>query len=164
MAANAARQAARRLRVIRGRANAAAPAAAASALARGGQVAVKAALTERSHSEGSPTPSARGQPPAKVSGDLAKSVSRVPAGPAGGGRATVVLFSHLVYGPVHEFGPVTISSKGNYPLRNRNTGQVFGRQVTIPARPWMRPTVEKYCGSGEAGRVCMTAFAAALLK
>lgn len=45
-----------------------------------------------------------------------------------------------------EYGsrPHIIRSHGNYPLRNRETGQVFGRVVHhpgTPAQPYMRPAV-----------------------
>lgn len=45
-----------------------------------------------------------------------------------------------------EYGsrPHIIRSHGNYPLRNRETGQVFGRVVHhpgTPAQPFMRPAV-----------------------
>ena len=45
-----------------------------------------------------------------------------------------------------EFGtkPHTIRSRGNYPLRDKRTGQVFGRVVNHPgtkAQPFMRPAV-----------------------
>lgn len=45
-----------------------------------------------------------------------------------------------------EFGtkPHVIESKGDYPLRNPLTGQVFGRRVQhpgTPAQPYLRPSV-----------------------
>lgn len=45
-----------------------------------------------------------------------------------------------------EYGsrPHRITSHGNYPLRNRETGQVFGRSVWhpgTPEQPFMRPAI-----------------------
>lgn len=40
--------------------------------------------------------------------------------------------------------PHSIDSHGNYPLRNRETGQVFGRHVNHPgtrAQPFLRPAL-----------------------
>ena len=48
----------------------------------------------------------------------------------GGGTHAVALVSpHIIYAHFRNFGG-TITSKGPWPLRNRATGQVFGRQVT----------------------------------
>lgn len=163
-APNVARQAAKRLRTIQRRADAAAPRAAVRALSQAGETAVKLTLTQRTHKEGTPTPSPAGQPPALVSGNMRRSLIRVPAQAAGGGIAAQALTCYVKYGSVHEFGPVTIRSHGNYPLRNRKTGQVFGQEVTIPRRPWMRPAMEKLAASGMATRVCATAFAKTVFR
>jgi len=74
----------------------------------------------RSHPRGTPTPSPRGAPPAKISGDLQGSVQ---SGPPEGGAGTyrVSVQSGLVYSWVQEYG-----------------GPV-GRGATLPARPYVRP-------------------------
>jgi len=45
--------------------------------------------------------------------------------------------------------PHTITSKGNYPLRNRKTGQIFGRTVNHPGTrpyPWCRAALADLAG------------------
>lgn len=51
------------------------------------------------------------------------------------------------YAPMVELGtrPHVIESKGDYPLRNPVTGQVFGKRVEHPgteAQPFLRPALE----------------------
>ena len=159
---NAAAEVAARLRVIAARAETEAPVAAVRALGAAGETATKLTLTKRTHTAGTPTPSAPGQPPALVSGALRRSVIRAPARAIGPGNAAQLMACHVIYGAVHEFGPVTIRSKGNYPLRNKNTGQVFGPRVVIPRRPWMKPSMEALVASGFGTKACMTAWAASL--
>lgn len=162
MSANAAREAAENLRRVRALAETEAPLAAVRALSQGGETAVKVKLTSSTHSAGTPTPSAPGEPPSLVSGDLRRNAKRSPAVATVPGCATCALGFTLVYAAVHEFGPVTITSHGSYPLRNRATGQVFGRQVTIPRRPYVAPAIAEYIASGMASRVAADAWAAAL--
>jgi hypothetical protein len=161
---NAAREVARRLQTIQRRAGTTAPMAAVKALGRAGETATKLTLTKRTHKAGTPTPSAPGQPPALVSGALRRSVYRMPAEPVAPGVALQVMSCHVIYGPVHEFGPVTIRSKGSYPLRNKATGQVFGYKVVIPRRPWMKPSMEALVTSGKATEACAPAFAKAVFS
>ncbi|MGI5171873.1 hypothetical protein ACQEU3_46780 [Spirillospora sp. CA-253888] len=52
------------------------------------------------------------------------------------------------YGLFVEYGtaPHVIESKGDYPLRNRKTGQVFGRRVQHPGtapQPFLRPALQE---------------------
>ena len=162
MSANAAREAADNLRRLRALAETEAPLAAVRALSQGGETAVKAKLTLSTHEEGTPTPSAKGEPPSLVSGHLRGSGKRSPAAVTAPGCATCVLGFTAKYAPVHEFGPVTITSHGSWPLRNKATGQVFGRQVIIPRRPYVAPAIREYVESGLAGRVAADAWAAAL--
>lgn len=164
MADNAASEVAARLRVIQARAASEAPLAAVQALGQGGETATKLTLTKRTHKEGTRTPSAPGQPPALVSGKLRRSVHRSPARVMGAGMAAQVMGQigpADVYGPVHEFGPVTITAKNFPQLGNPEVG-FFGPQVEIPRRPWMKPSMEAYVASGLASRACVTAFAASL--
>ena len=59
-----------------------------------------------------------------------------------GARASAVLAPHTVYAHFRNVGG-TIDSKGPWPLRNRATGQVFGRHVTQAGSHYME--------KGEAG-------------
>lgn len=162
MSVNAARDVAARLREIRKLAESEAPLAACRALGQAAETAVKVTLSSSSHREGTPTPSDPGQPPSLVSGALRRSIRRTAPRLAGAGRADCQVGSALIYAPVHESGPVTIRSKGNYPLRNRNTGQVFGQQVTIPRRPFLAAAVKRLESTGIARKVCEDAWKAAL--
>lgn len=158
---NAGADVAARLKVIRSRAAGVAPKAAVEAVSQAGETLTKLALSKRSHPKGTPTPSPKGAPPALVSGDLRRSVRRTPATMVGSARFVQVLGSRLIYAPVHEFGPVTITAKRFPQLGNPQAG-FFGPQVTIPSRPWMRPSVELLITSGTATKTGALAFLAAL--
>ncbi len=145
---NAARDVAARLRVIRQRAAAEAPVAACRALGQAAETAVKVTLSLSSHREGSETPAEPGQPPSLVSGRLRRSVTRTPPRLTSPGTAYCLVGSVVIYASVHEFGPVTIRSHGNYPLRNRRTGQVFGREVIIPRRPFLEAAARRLAAGG----------------
>lgn|GEM_PF-1933602 len=161
MAVNAAADAAARLRVIRDRAATTAPVAAATAAGRAGETMVKMTLQLRTHALGTPTPSPRGSPPAKISGDLARSVQRTPAVLTGPGRAMTAWGPTLFYGTVQEFGYPDITAK-NFPVLGNPAAGFFGKSVTIPARPFMRPSAVKLIESGTFGKVTGKAFLAAL--
>lgn len=81
-------------------------------------------LTLRSHPPGTPTPSAPGQPPAMVSGDLAGSVThRGPTG--GGGRYEVEVGATTVYARIQELGG--------------RAGR--GHRAVLPPRPYLHPAL-----------------------
>lgn len=159
---NAAREVLVRLRAIRQAAATVAPLAACKALSQAAETAIKVTLTSSTHREGTYTPSSPGQPPSLVSGRLRRSITRTPPRLIEPGAAMCLVGSVVIYASVHEFGPVTITSHGNYPLRNRRTGQVFGRQVVIPRRPFLEPTARRLESTGIARRVTETAFRDAL--
>lgn len=159
---NAAREVLVRLRAIRQAAATEATLAACRALGQAAETAVKVTLTSSTHSEGTPTPSSPGQPPSLVSGTLRRSVTRTTPRLTGPGRAICLVGSVVPYASVHEFGPVTITSHGSYPLRNRRTGQVFGQEVTIPRRPFLEPAARRLESTGTGTRVASEAFRQAL--
>lgn len=66
-------------------------------------------------------------------GQLRASISSIPV-PHPDGPAVSVGSRGVRHARVHEFGssPHVIRSKGPWPLRNRRTGQVFGRVVNHP--------------------------------
>ncbi|HET9893706.1 MAG TPA: hypothetical protein VFQ44_01985 [Streptosporangiaceae bacterium] len=150
------------LKILRRRAAGPSVRSAATAAGRAGETATKMALQLYTHTEGTPTPSPPGSPPAKISGALARSMQRTPTVLPRPGVAESTYGPTAVYGIVHEFG-MTIHSTGPWPLRNTATGQVFGRQVTIPQRAFMRPTVAKLAESGFLAEVIAAAFAKSLL-
>jgi hypothetical protein len=138
---NAAAEVAASLREIRALAAADAPLAACKTLGSAGQTVIRVTLSLTSHGAGTRTPSAPGSPPARISGDLAGSFLLTPAALLGPGVASCAAGSLLIYAPVHQFGPVTITSHGSWPLRNKATGQVFGHSVVIPRRPYIEPAM-----------------------
>ena len=54
----------------------------------------------------------------------------------GGAQASAIVGPNIIYGAFRNYGG-TIRSKGPWPLRNRATGQVFGRQVTQAGSHYM---------------------------
>lgn len=158
MSANAAREVADALRAIRAKATGPAPLAACRALQRAAVTGVQTTLSMSSHAKGTPTPSPRGQPPSKVSGDLRKSIRALtPAFLVGEGAAWCAVGSSLVYAPVHEFGPVTITAK-NFPQLGNPTAGFFGKSVVIPRRPYLAPTVALLESTGVIERVTTDAW------
>lgn len=85
----------------------------------------KAQLTTSSHRKGTPTPSAPGEPPSLITGNLRRSV-RVdgpnPVGITGWEGQT---------GPTAEYG------------RIQELGGIAGRGAVLPARPYMQPAWDK---------------------
>jgi hypothetical protein len=161
MSGNAARQVAARLQVIRDMAAAEAPQAACNALGQAAETGVKTLLALTSHTVGTPTPSPRGEPPSKVSGKLGRSMKRTPAVLAGEGASFCAVGSSLVYAPVHEFGPVTITAR-NFPQLGNPTAGFFGKSVVIPRRPYLAPTVLLLESTGAAERVTTGAWRAVM--
>jgi hypothetical protein len=161
VSANAAREVAANLAVIRDRAATVAPVAAAAAGGQAGEAMVKSLLTLRSHPAGTRTPSAPGDPPAKVSGDLARSVQRTPAASTGPGRASTTWGPTVIYGPVQEYG-ATIHVRARKVLADKAHGHFFGTQVTLPARPYVGPATRILIATGTFADVSSAAFAGAL--
>ena len=91
------------------------------------------------HKAGTPTPSAPGQPPAQISGDLRKSVKKFPVHRHGHGDYSVSVMPTAPYAKIQEKGG-TITPKTKPYLAFQINGQwVFARSVTIPARPFIEP-------------------------
>lgn len=86
--------------------------------------AYKQALRRRSHKRGTPTPSPPGEPPAKVSGHLSRTVK---------GRGPTVVRRGVF---MAEIGPTAAYS------RIQELGGVTGagHRTTLPARPYIKPT------------------------
>jgi HK97 gp10 family phage protein len=87
------------------------------------------------------------------SGDLVSTIRTFyPGGQTGvvivGGEAPNLLATNVNYWAAVEYGsrPHVIESHGPWPLRNHETGEVFGRVVNHPgtrAQPFMRPAMYK---------------------
>lgn len=124
----------------------------------------------------SKTPSPPGQPPARISGELAGSV-RSHLGPSSGMVAHATTAPHTVYARIQEVGGI-ISVKSrrylkwltDYPTsatafwKSAREGDGlflnFARSVRIPARPYMRPATEETVADGSLTRAAMRAFVA----
>lgn len=119
--------------------------AAAGAMGLTMETAVKTVeLSKYSHSRGTPTPSAPGDPPALVSGALRRSVKTVP-GTARGARASVKVGGTVVYARIQELGG----------RAGRNHASL------LPPRPYLKPAAERVISSGAATEVAVAAFTAA---
>jgi hypothetical protein len=157
VSANAAAEVSARLKVIADLAAAAAPKAAVEAMSRAGETMTKLVLQQKTHRAGTPTPSRPGQPPAKVSGDMARAVHRTPSFPSGPARYSQRMGCLVIYGSVHEFGPVVITAQ-NFPQLGNPRAGFFGPEVTIPRRPWMKPSMEHLIASGLGTKAAALAF------
>ena len=158
---NAAQEVADRLRAIAAKVESAAPKASVQALSRAGETMAKLTLSTGAHAAGTDTHNPPGGPPGLISGALRRSVARTPAMPSGPATWSQALGSVIHYAAVHEFGPVTITAK-NFPVLGNPTVGFFGKSVTIPARPWMKPTVEKLISSELGAKAAIAAFEAAI--
>jgi phage gpG-like protein len=158
---NAAREVADRLRAIRAKAAAEAPRAACEALGRTAETAVKVTLTSSTHPPGTLTPSRPGQPPSLITGTLRRSIARTPVMQDGTASFRCLVGSKLIYAPVHEFGPVTITARNFPQLGNPKVG-FFGRSVVIPQRPFIATAVRGMESTGIAHRVTTDAWRAVM--
>lgn len=122
--------------------------ATAAAVTTGGhliEAEAKRQLGLKSHTRGTATPSAPGEPPALVSGTLRRSIrvtSPEPKGPTGW---TVSVGPTAVYGRIQELG-----------------GEVWtGAQ--LPPRPYMQPALDKLVSDGTLAACYANAWRAAVM-
>lgn len=80
-------------------------------------------LNQKSHAKGTQTPSAPGEPPARISGDLSESVTIQGPHPTAGGYEARV-------GPTTRYG------------RIQELGGTAGNGATLPARPYLAPALD----------------------
>lgn len=95
-----------------------------------------------------PSPSPPGTPPARRSGTLARSV-RATKAVVSGFRATVQVAPHTVYARIQNNGGVIHVVRAKV-LTDGKT--FFGKQVTLPARPYMNVTSQRADAAERAGR------------
>lgn len=113
-------------------------------------------LRRSTHPKGTRTPAAPGSPPALVTGTLRRSVRIVPAVSAGP-RASAEVRAGTVYARIQELGGVVKAKRAPY-LRFRYGGAwVQKKQVRLPARPYMKPTLAALAASGQLRRVAADA-------
>jgi hypothetical protein len=105
--------------------------ASAAAMGEAGEEEMKRLLSLRSHAKGTPTPSPAGQPPAKISGRLGRSV--IADRPA----------------RVGAFRWRTRVGPRNVPYaRIQDKGGVAGNGAVLPPRPYAEPTAQALRASG----------------
>lgn len=95
---------------------------------------------------------ASGRPgPNVVTGTLRRSIQVQPARPVGSGTWSGSVGPTVVYARIQEQGGTIRPRRGPFLVfRGEDGGLVHVRQVTIPARPYLRPAVEEFRGRGAA--------------
>jgi phage gpG-like protein len=114
---------------------------------------VERELTRRFHPLGSWTNSIRGEPPAWITGELARSVWTT-RGVTTGTYATASVAPHTVYARIQELGG-TIRARR---VRYLHWGTTFVKHVDIPERPYMHPAIRDAISSGQLTQVAMRSF------
>lgn len=103
-------------------------------------------LSRYEHKRGTPTPSPRGQPPAKIDGTLRDNWETSPPLRTGPGMWTCTLRPTTVYAGIQEFGG--------------RTGR--GGSTVLPERPYLRPAVADVAHSGLAADLFARVWAQAI--
>lgn len=118
-------------------------------------------LRRYSHPPATKTPSPPGQPPAWMTGELARSVTSV-LGPSGGMTATATVGPHTVYARIQEYGGSIRPVRARF-LRWTEDGIVhYSKHVRLPPRPYMRPAIREVIEDGSLTRAAAEAFMAAV--
>lgn len=106
-----------------------------------------------------PTPSPIGEPPAWVSGDLARSVEVTP-GILEGPVATASVAPHMVYARIQELGGIVRPVRARF-LRFPYAGRIWYKKfVRLHEHPYMRPTTEDMVADGSFTGTAMAVFEA----
>jgi hypothetical protein len=109
---------------------------------------VNVTLRKSSHARGEVTASKPGSPPALVSGTLRRSARIVPAA-VSGTRAVSSVRMGAVYARAQEKGAVIRPKRGSYLKFQYPAGSWHSvRSVTLPARPYMKPTLDLLRATG----------------
>jgi hypothetical protein len=117
------------------------------------------------HPPVTPTPAPPGRPPAMITGDLIRSVTRQPA-VGGGGIATSSVAPHTIYAATQEYGGDHFAKDGEFMwlwLKYIGASEVAARgwnktAVHIPARPYMRTATAETVADGSLHRSAETAI------
>lgn len=104
-------------------------------------------LVRTSHKRGTQTPSMPGQPPALVGGHLKRAMRLYPAWSTGPGTAESRVVPLIVYARIQELGG-TVHASGKALHWVMNGKGYFAQSVTLPPRPYMRPTHRKTVEDG----------------
>lgn len=119
--------------------------------------AVKRNLNLMAHPAFQVTESPPGAFPAKISGELSRSIRT--AGPWGvAGRRSASVAPHVFYAGVQEYGH-RMHAHGLWPMTWYMEGYWWSkRDVGVPARPYMRPTTIQLVANGDLTRAAAYAF------
>lgn len=77
------------------------------------------------------------------SGNLVSSVT-VDAVQVSGNKASITFGPHTVYAAIHEFGGIIRATKAPYLVFEVNGQLVITKSVQIPARPYLRPAMDRH--------------------
>lgn len=126
-------------------------------------------LVRFSHGPGQRTSSPPGQPPAAVSGALRRSVRLYPATATGSYTAQSSVVPLIVYARIQEMGGTVVAKhtgkdgKPGYLRFAGAGGYHFARSVTLPPRPYMRPTHKRTVADGSLRSAAAKAVRGVLL-
>jgi hypothetical protein len=95
----------------------------------------QAKLELQTHERGTPTPSAKGDPPAKIDGTLRDSWYVTPPAPTGASRWTSLTGATTIYSRIQELGGWAGRDHASY----------------LPPRPYLKPTYDDLIASGDVG-------------
>jgi phage gpG-like protein len=113
-------------------------------------------LTSKAHPFATRTPSVAPEPPAMISGRLAGSMDTQRAVPVGGGTFVARSGPTIRYARIQELGGMM---RGHPMMRWREDGQVhYSRAHSLPARPYMLPTLDRMIMSGDLGDAAARSF------
>ncbi len=110
---------------------------------------VDVTLRSSSHAKGTVTPARPGDPPSLVTGTLRRSAKVAPA-TEGDIKATAEVKMGTVYARIQDKGGVIMAKRAPYLVFEYPAGHWHRvKKVTIPARPYMQPTLfrVRYTGS-----------------
>ena len=115
-------------------------------------------LREISHAPGMFWKAPLGRPPAYASGNLSRSIIRIPA--AGLVRASALVGATAIYSALQEFGGTTRPTRSKYLHWTNSAGPWWMKSVTVPKHPYMRPSLEAVIFDGSLQRSAIDAFMA----
>jgi hypothetical protein len=99
-------------------------------------------LNERSHAYGTPTPATQGGPPAKISGDLMRSVTHEPTGPSEAVRVGPSDVPHRRY-------PPKTQSRGGTLKPTAGSGAIGRYLEEDLGYPWLEPSADEVMAAAE---------------
>lgn len=97
-----------------------------------------------------------GAPPARATGNLARSIRSTAA--YGEVRAFSSVAAYAEYAALQEYGGATWPSRSRYMHWFNTGGEWLKRIVHVPEHPYMRPTVQRMSASGQISRDARNAF------